>query len=48
MCEPHNMLEYAGEKFMSHHPLKVVNHENAEIDDISVIRDGDQLFLLDT
>ncbi|OAY85139.1 Potassium channel KAT3 [Ananas comosus] len=42
------LLGIGREKFMSHHPLKVVNHENAEIDDISVIRDGDQLFLLDT
>lgn len=26
--------------------MKVVNSENAEVDDLSVIRDGDHLFLL--
>ncbi|KAH7651825.1 Potassium channel voltage-dependent EAG/ELK/ERG protein [Dioscorea alata] len=37
----------AGQKFRGHHPTKVVNQENAEIDDISVVRDGDHLFLLE-
>lgn len=36
----------AGEKFGSFNPTKVTNKENAEIDDIDVIRDGDHLFLL--
>lgn len=35
----------AGEKFSGHHPIKVLNRDNAEIDDIRVIRDGDHLFL---
>ncbi|WVY94705.1 hypothetical protein V8G54_033793 [Vigna mungo] len=34
------------EKFGGFNPTKVVNTENAEIDDINVIRDGDRLFLL--
>ncbi|XP_031392282.1 potassium channel KAT3-like [Punica granatum] len=40
------LLRVAGEKFGGNHPAKVVNAENAEIDDISVIREGDHLFLL--
>ncbi|OVA04800.1 Cyclic nucleotide-binding domain [Macleaya cordata] len=40
------LLRIAGQKFAGYHPTKVVNEENAEIDDISVIRDGDHLFLL--
>lgn len=36
----------AGEKFGGHTPTKVINAENAEIDDINVIRDGDHLYLL--
>lgn len=36
----------AGEKFGGYKFTKVVNAENAEIDDICVIRDGDHLFLL--
>ncbi|PIA25119.1 hypothetical protein AQUCO_12500026v1 [Aquilegia coerulea] len=39
------LLRIAGQKFEGHHPTKVINRENAEIDDISVIRDGDHLFL---
>ncbi|KAF5204869.1 Potassium channel kat1 [Thalictrum thalictroides] len=39
------LLSIAGQKFEGHHPTKVINGENAEIDDISVIRDGDHLFL---
>lgn len=39
--------ETAGQKFGGCNPNRVVNVENAEIDDISVIRDGDHLFLLD-
>lgn len=38
--------ETAGEKFGGSKPAKVINAENAEIDDINVIRDGDHLFLL--
>lgn len=38
--------ETAGEKFGGHKFTKVVNAENAEIDDTCVIRDGDHLFLL--
>ncbi|KAH7837545.1 hypothetical protein Vadar_015028 [Vaccinium darrowii] len=40
------LLRIAGEKFGGHILTKVVNAENAEIDEISVIRDGDTLFLL--
>ncbi|XP_026655988.2 potassium channel KAT3-like isoform X2 [Phoenix dactylifera] len=41
------LLRIGGEKFVGYHPTKVVNHENAEIDDISTVRDGDHLFLLE-
>ncbi|KAK6917193.1 Cyclic nucleotide-binding domain [Dillenia turbinata] len=40
------LLRIAGQKFGGCNPIKVVNEENAEIDDISIIRDGDHLFLL--
>ncbi|KAI4298264.1 hypothetical protein L6164_031842 [Bauhinia variegata] len=40
------LLKIAGDKFGGSKPSKVINGENAEIDDISVIRDGDHLFLL--
>lgn len=40
------LLQIAGEKFGVYKPTKVVNTENAEIDDLSVIRDGDHLFFL--
>ncbi|KAK8678112.1 hypothetical protein V6N13_143623 [Hibiscus sabdariffa] len=40
------LLRIAGEKFGGIAFTKVVNAENAEIDDIHVIRDGDDLFLL--
>ncbi|KAK7821951.1 potassium channel kat1 [Quercus suber] len=40
------LLKIAGEKFGGYKPTKVINAENAEIDDINVIRDGDHLFLL--
>ncbi|KAM6552127.1 hypothetical protein CsatB_001935 [Cannabis sativa] len=40
------LFKVAGEKFGSSKPVKIINAENAEIDDISVIRDGDHLFLL--
>ncbi|KAM1883420.1 hypothetical protein ACFX13_004789 [Malus domestica] len=40
------LLRVAGEKFRGYKPTKVVNEENAEIDDISVVRDGDHLYLL--
>ncbi|XP_042468593.1 potassium channel KAT1-like isoform X2 [Zingiber officinale] len=39
------LLRIGGEKFVGHHPTKVVNGENAEIDDIRVVRDGDHLYL---
>ncbi|XP_039120071.1 potassium channel KAT3-like [Dioscorea cayenensis subsp. rotundata] len=41
------LLIISGQKFVGYHPTKVVNQENAEIDDINVIRDGDHLFLLE-
>ncbi|XP_057494983.1 potassium channel KAT3-like isoform X1 [Actinidia eriantha] len=40
------LLRIAGEKFGGYSLTKVVNAENAEIDDLSVVRDGDHLFLL--
>ncbi|ONI10980.1 hypothetical protein PRUPE_4G080000 [Prunus persica] len=40
------LLRVASEKFGGYKPTKVINAENAEIDDISVVRDGDHLFLL--
>ncbi|CAI8590846.1 unnamed protein product [Vicia faba] len=40
------LLKIAGEKFGGFKATKVTNEENAEIDDIDVIRDGDHLFLL--
>lgn len=40
------LCETAGEKFGGYKFTKVVSAENAEIDDICVIRDGDHLFLL--
>ncbi|CAL0301237.1 unnamed protein product [Lupinus luteus] len=40
------LLKIAGEKFGGFNPTKVLSTENAEIDDINVIRDGDYLFLL--
>ncbi|CAJ1978364.1 unnamed protein product [Sphenostylis stenocarpa] len=40
------LLHIAGEKFGGSKPTKVISKENAEIDDISVIRDGDHLFFL--
>ncbi|KAF8408914.1 hypothetical protein HHK36_004984 [Tetracentron sinense] len=40
------LLRIAGQKFAGYHPTKVLNAEKAEIDDLSVIRDGDHLFLL--
>ncbi|XP_022715549.1 potassium channel KAT3-like isoform X2 [Durio zibethinus] len=42
----HELLRMAGEKFGGYTFTKVVNAENAEIDDVHVIRDGDNLFLL--
>ncbi|KAK9268211.1 hypothetical protein L1049_010654 [Liquidambar formosana] len=41
-----DLFKIAGQKFGGYNPTKVVSEENAEIDDISVIRDGDHLFLL--
>ncbi|XP_058095323.1 potassium channel KAT3-like isoform X2 [Magnolia sinica] len=41
------LLRIGGQKFVGRHPTKVVNGENAEIDDISVVKDGDHLFLLE-
>ncbi|XP_008225478.1 PREDICTED: potassium channel KAT1-like isoform X2 [Prunus mume] len=40
------LLRVASEKFGGYKLTKVINAENAEIDDISVVRDGDHLFLL--
>ncbi|XP_059665362.1 potassium channel KAT1-like isoform X2 [Cornus florida] len=40
------LFKIAGKKFGGYNPTKVVSAENAEIDDLSVIRDGDHLFLL--
>ncbi|XP_065015100.1 potassium channel KAT3-like isoform X3 [Musa acuminata AAA Group] len=42
------LFEIASQKFTGHQPRKVVNQDNAEIDDIAVIRDGDHLYLLET
>ncbi|XP_058101100.1 potassium channel KAT3-like isoform X2 [Magnolia sinica] len=41
------LLRIGGQKFAGSHPTKVVSAENAEIEDIDVIRDGDHLFLLE-
>ncbi|CAL9193436.1 unnamed protein product [Musa hybrid cultivar] len=41
------LLRIGGEKFVGHHPTKVINQEKAEIDDISVVRDGDHLYFLE-
>ncbi|KAL2327098.1 hypothetical protein Fmac_020525 [Flemingia macrophylla] len=40
------LLYIAGEKFGGSKPTRVITTDNAEIDDISVIRDGDHLFFL--
>ncbi|KAJ9135877.1 hypothetical protein P3X46_033003 [Hevea brasiliensis] len=40
------LLRIGGEKFGDYKFARVINAENAEIDDICVIRDGDHLFLL--
>lgn len=41
-----DLLLIAGQKFGVCHFTKIVNSESAEIEDISVIRDGDHLFFL--
>ncbi|XP_068635480.1 potassium channel KAT3-like [Aristolochia californica] len=41
------LLRIGGRKFGVHHLVKVVNGENADVDDISVLRDGDHLFLIE-
>lgn len=41
-----DLLIIAGKKFGDDSLTSIVNEENAEIDDLSVIRDGDHLFLL--
>ncbi|XP_039119984.1 potassium channel KAT3-like isoform X2 [Dioscorea cayenensis subsp. rotundata] len=46
-CSLEELFIIGGQKFRGHHPTKVVNQENAEIDDISVVRDDDHLFLLE-
>ncbi|KAG6419331.1 hypothetical protein SASPL_121549 [Salvia splendens] len=46
---PHSiedLLKIAGKKFGDGSIASIVNAENAEIDDISVVRDGDHLFFL--
>ncbi|XP_071726528.1 potassium channel KAT3-like [Rutidosis leptorrhynchoides] len=40
------LLILAGQKFGDHKFAKVVNSEGAEVEDLSVVRDGDHLFLL--
>ncbi|KAL0310549.1 UNVERIFIED_CONTAM: Potassium channel KAT2 [Sesamum angustifolium] len=40
------LLKIAGQKFGDGNLTKVLDAENAEIDDLSVIRDGDHLFLV--
>ncbi|KAM7505952.1 hypothetical protein LguiB_004856 [Lonicera macranthoides] len=40
------LFRIAGRKFGGYNLTKIVNSENAEIDDLNVIRDGDHLFLL--
>ncbi|KAL3616900.1 hypothetical protein CASFOL_039294 [Castilleja foliolosa] len=40
------LLKIAGQKFGDDSLTSVVNAENAEIDDISVVRDGDHLFFM--
>ncbi|KAG8385292.1 hypothetical protein BUALT_Bualt03G0026800 [Buddleja alternifolia] len=39
------LLKIAGQKFGDYSLTRVVNAENAEVDDFNVIRDGDHLFL---
>ncbi|XP_006647116.1 potassium channel KAT1 [Oryza brachyantha] len=41
------LFEIGSQKFQDFHPTRVVSRDYAEIDDISVIRDGDHLFLLE-
>ncbi|CAD5186642.1 unnamed protein product [Musa acuminata subsp. malaccensis] len=41
------LFKTASQKFTGYQPTKVVNQDNAEIDDIAVVRDGDHLFLLE-
>ncbi|CAL9066442.1 unnamed protein product [Musa banksii] len=41
------LLRIGSEKFVGHHPTKVINQETAEIDDITIVRDGDHLYLLE-
>lgn len=40
------LFRVAGQKFGGYNFTKMVNSENAEIDDLSVVRDGDHLFLI--
>ncbi|KAJ8480290.1 hypothetical protein OPV22_024017 [Ensete ventricosum] len=41
------LFKIASQKFTHYQPTKVINQDNAEIDDITVVRDGDHLFLLE-
>ncbi|KAG9448016.1 hypothetical protein H6P81_014144 [Aristolochia fimbriata] len=41
------LLRIGAKKFGVHRLVKVVNGENAEVDDIGVVRDGDHLFLIE-
>ncbi|KAL5207740.1 hypothetical protein ABZP36_032175 [Zizania latifolia] len=41
------LFKIGNQKYQGFHPTKVVSRDYAEIDDISVIRDGDHLFLLE-
>ncbi len=42
-----NNFDSAGQKFNNYRLTKLVNPEFAEIDDITVIRDGDHLFFME-
>ncbi|XP_020705758.1 potassium channel KAT3-like isoform X1 [Dendrobium catenatum] len=41
------LLRIGSQKFEGCNPTKVVNQENAEIDDITTVRDGDHLYLVE-
>ncbi|PWZ23473.1 Potassium channel KAT1 [Zea mays] len=45
-CSLEEIFEIGSQKFPGFHPTKLVSRDYAEIDDVSVIRDGDHLFLL--
>ncbi|KAL5989966.1 hypothetical protein ACLOJK_010861 [Asimina triloba] len=41
------ILRSGGQKVMGSHPTKVVNNEHAEINDLSVVQDGEHVFLIE-